>query len=664
MSKIQQLSRQVAKLKECCCKASSFKTITYDEALILIEESKVKPGTLYRITGVHKNKAEVTIPVLYDDGTNSGTTIYVFGLTSTEFSTEGWGEFYNPRYDQQNYGTPDLRVGQALDITTPGSDYSSTSNVAVTGGSGTGMTVTVIDDSGGLVSVIVESVGTGYVNGDVLTISDGNDDATVTLNILPYLYNIWDGNNPSITVNYSVLGRKTFWGGYVWQNQTGLIGTALSETELNPEDWSKITYNTTDYSFVIDYMEYDWQNDWVLRRRQAEPVIDIIFPFQFWNSNENTQVIVLHGISVAQWGNKFNKDTELGSGLVICNDAYFEFCNFKGRQLLGANLGNYSFIKDNYRGLDTKFKGIVLNNYSYQMNSVFDTGGYQYYIQIDNASGQFEMNIVESCYQDNVRISNRSSQTSILKQIDVLNPGHDPNISYQKNIVIDNESAQTVEGYTGSYQHGFSLLNSSNQTIILRQASFQYFMTIANATIQNLEFIAFSQQYGSINNFSIQTSGILSNGGQSYFDFNSALFDYNANTFSLLDVESSFSSKELIYKFSIGFNGGVGSGQVGTFILPDKIIPNEYFISDVMVESVGLTAGGGAYITMGIETDDIDAALTNVTGLVATLTATPIQRITPTFTKSGGVRKLVVAVGGATISAGICKFIIKLTKLY
>lgn len=589
----QQLSKEIDEIKKkCCCAGGSFEDITYVEALSLVSTSTLKPGTLYRITGVHKNKVDVTIPVLYDDGTNSGTTIYLTALTTSEFSTEGWGEFYNPRYDQGTYGAVD---------------------------------------------------GTGV-----------------------YLYNIWDGDNPDAGVAPSYdADRKIIWGGYVWTNITGDLGTATSVVELEGTDWTKVAYNTTDYAFVIDYIEYDWVNDWILRRRQAEPVIDVIFPFQFWNSVENTQGIVLHGISVSQWGNKFNKDTELGTGLVICTDAYFEFCNFKGSKLLGFNLNNYSFIKDNYYGINTAFKGVILNNYSYIMNSTFDTGAYQYYIQIDNASGQSDMHINNECYQDNIRLSNKSTQTIWLR--DRFVPEDDAVISYQKNIVLDNESAQYLECYNGSYQHSVCVLNNSSQSLIQKYSSFQYFMTLDNASTQTLEFNAFSQQYGTINNVSIQNGnigGILENGGQSYFEFNGALFDYDGNTFSLQDVESSFSSKEIIYKFSVNFNGGAGAGAVGAFSIPDKIIPNEFFISEVIVESSGLSGGVGSYITMGIETDDVDAALSSTTGLVATLSATPIQKITPVYTKSAGVRKIVMAVGANPITAGSCKFILNCIKLY
>lgn len=645
--------------QKCCC--GSYEQITFEKAQTLVENNALSPGKLYKITGVHKNKVDVTIPVLYDDGTNSGVSIYLTAITPSEFSTEGWGEFYNPKYNQQTYGNE--IIGASLDFA--GTGYVNETDVATTGGTGTGATVNVTTMAGEVVYVEIVNPGTGYTAGDSLTIDSGDTNASFTYLIGRNMYNIWDGENPDYytRTKYSI-GSVTNWGGYAWERNAEVGADELDATDylnLN-SNWEKIPYsNTTYYDLVIDYIEYDWANDWIVRRRQAEPVIDIIFPFQFWNSPENIMGVQFHGISVAQWGNKYSKDTELGSGLVIANDAYVEFVNFKGRQLLGFNLNNYSFVRNNYRGIDTKFKGLVFNNYSYQIDSSFNTGAYQYYIQFDNASGQTSSNLSNGCYQDNIRISNKSSQQISMNIYEEIE--EPPGISYQKNIVVDNNCNQSLRMYNGSYQDNVHILNGSNQDILFRLGSFQYYMTVNNGSYQNsLEFIGFNQQYGTITDLSGQSNGILTAGGQAYFNIQAALIGYGAGTYSPLNVELDQTSKVLIYKFTITFNGGVGDGQVGALILPDMLIWGGYFISEVIVES-GLTAGGGAYITMGIETDDVDAALTSTTGLVTTLNATPIQLIAPAFTKSTGLRKLVATVGGNTISAGSCNFIIKFTKL-
>lgn len=70
----------------------------------------------------------------------------------------------------------------ALSIATAGTGYATNTGVATSGGSGTGLTIDYTDDgSGGVLSVTIDNYGSGYKAGDVVTILDGNDDATLTI---------------------------------------------------------------------------------------------------------------------------------------------------------------------------------------------------------------------------------------------------------------------------------------------------------------------------------------------------------------------------------------------------------------------------------------------------------------------------------------------------
>jgi hypothetical protein len=74
---------------------------TRDEVHVLMTENSLIPGTLYKITGFYKNKTAGSYPmasVLYDDGNNLGTTIYLLAITNNSLSSSGYGEFYNPAY--------------------------------------------------------------------------------------------------------------------------------------------------------------------------------------------------------------------------------------------------------------------------------------------------------------------------------------------------------------------------------------------------------------------------------------------------------------------------------------------------------------------------------------------------------------------------------------
>jgi uncharacterized protein YjbI with pentapeptide repeats len=90
--------------------------ITYEEIQTLILNNELSPGAIYKITGFNKNmpiegleNPNGYLPeVLYDDGTNSGITIYMRAITTNTLSSSGWGEFYNPKYgDQTTYENTD-----------------------------------------------------------------------------------------------------------------------------------------------------------------------------------------------------------------------------------------------------------------------------------------------------------------------------------------------------------------------------------------------------------------------------------------------------------------------------------------------------------------------------------------------------------------------------
>ena len=67
-------------------------TKTKAEIDTLIAGGDLVAGALYEITGVH--------PTLYDDGTTSGTTVYLRAISGSELEVQGMGKFYNPKYNQ------------------------------------------------------------------------------------------------------------------------------------------------------------------------------------------------------------------------------------------------------------------------------------------------------------------------------------------------------------------------------------------------------------------------------------------------------------------------------------------------------------------------------------------------------------------------------------
>lgn len=107
-----QIAKQLERLTGVTSKISSIIEVTYANLQGLISSSSLSPGTVYKITGFNKNMPTGSpenpngyLPeVLYDDGTNSGVTIYMQAITTNTLSESGYGEFYNPTYgDETTY---------------------------------------------------------------------------------------------------------------------------------------------------------------------------------------------------------------------------------------------------------------------------------------------------------------------------------------------------------------------------------------------------------------------------------------------------------------------------------------------------------------------------------------------------------------------------------
>jgi hypothetical protein len=104
------------KIKDLDATSSGIIQVTYATLQTLISTNGLSPGAIYKITGFNKNmpiggleNPNGFLPEeLYDDGTDSGVTIYMKALTTNTLLSSGWGEFYNPKYgDQTTYENTD-----------------------------------------------------------------------------------------------------------------------------------------------------------------------------------------------------------------------------------------------------------------------------------------------------------------------------------------------------------------------------------------------------------------------------------------------------------------------------------------------------------------------------------------------------------------------------
>ena len=118
------------------------------------------------------------------------TTVVPIGVVNSLSLTSG-GTGYTAANNVSTSGGTGTGLTVDTNITNPtftlsaaGTGYSAASNVGVTGGSGVGLTVninSVNSSTGAIVSISINTPGTGYLNTEVLTVNAGNVDGTITL---------------------------------------------------------------------------------------------------------------------------------------------------------------------------------------------------------------------------------------------------------------------------------------------------------------------------------------------------------------------------------------------------------------------------------------------------------------------------------------------------
>jgi hypothetical protein len=130
-------------------------------------------------------------------------------------------------------GTKSEAVVNRLSLITNGTGYAVTPNdVAVLGGSGTGMRVNYANSGNTVIAVALNTLGTGYQDGDILTLSGGNNNCT-------FRYNNHSAVNNNWTFGTDGRLRLPIDGDILDSNGTSVLGGSGSTTVVD------LTFNTT-----------------------------------------------------------------------------------------------------------------------------------------------------------------------------------------------------------------------------------------------------------------------------------------------------------------------------------------------------------------------------------------------------------------------------------
>ena len=349
-------------------------TLTLSQFQTAVTNATLEPGKVYKITGVHKNKPGFYIETLYDDGTNSGITIYLTALSSNTFTNSGYGEFYNPIYQ-------------------PVDNYDNT------------------DKTG--------------------------------------LWGIWD-----TSVTY-VAGDRTIWGGYMWESVAGGDGTSVSDFELSSE-WEKLPYSDTSaYNKVIDYIEYDFDNDFITRRRDEVGAIDVEYKLR--NANIEEWDNYGHPIAIMQWGN-YGETADIDiyyypgtSHITVSGESIFNCINFKGKSNSLNKISGYSKIYDNVFNKNSQIINNTLTSNSAINNNTLTSNSYIYNNTLTSNSAINNNTLTNYSYiYNNTLTSNSAINNNTLTSNSAINDNTLTNYSYINNNTLTSDSAINFNTLTSS----------------------------------------------------------------------------------------------------------------------------------------------------------------------------------------------------------------------
>jgi hypothetical protein len=285
--------------------------------------STLIPGTLYKISGVH--------PSLYNDGTTSGTTIYLKALSVNKLSESGHGEFWNPKYAQGTKGNGIFHNKISATLTSTSGTFLLNESVTNNLG-GTGFIIGTF--TSGATNLIIGEKATW--DNTVTTITGVTSGATATFSL--------------ITSAAYGLDAKTIWGGYAWKNTSGLLGGIIDKSALD-SNWVKLVYSTDDYNHVFDEITYEIEHDYISSRLEVKGSNHVIwnyFDSQNWGKKIGSSN---SAISAFQFGNLTNDLAFGGMSRNYVNNSWFEAVNFLGSECTG-NTFKESVIHDNYLGVN------------------------------------------------------------------------------------------------------------------------------------------------------------------------------------------------------------------------------------------------------------------------------------------------------------------------
>jgi hypothetical protein len=270
-----------------------------------------------------------------------------------------------------------------------------------------------------------------------------------------------------------IIGNTAIWGGKVWTNILGNVGTSVDDRYLDPLEWEEVvTTDDTYYEDKVFSILYDFDNDWVSSQSDDR---DNTFGISFVYATLAS--IVYNFCDISDWGNEYIFDNKVwgifnNSTSFIVGNYNFGFISNNSAGVIAGNRNN-GIIKDN-----SDPGQIIANTNNGEITNNSTAGGITYnsndgIINGNTNSGVIEYNSNNGSIEANSNsgfgnIRNNSNNGSIIGN---SNSGQGITDNSNNGYIVSNSNNGTINGnlnngYIHGNTHGGSILRNSNNGVI------------------------------------------------------------------------------------------------------------------------------------------------------------------------------------------------------
>lgn len=518
-----------------------FVSVTKSQMDVMITNSTLLVGQFYMITDANT--------ALY-----GGTQIILQAVATNKLSRGGTGLFYNPKYVDPN----NVVSGR----------YMVWSN----------QSLTYIYNTNGFFQINEPLIGDNGQTGNLIGlpgsstlsfIETGGDWSTSN--------HIYGQNSEASTLtdgfihraSYNV-GDKVIWGGKVWINLTGVIGSFYSASELDSTNWQVVPYNTTDYDLVVDIIEYEYEYDNISYRKDANN--EVFANYDVLNNSWGR-----NNIAYFPWGNKTVENVKI-------NNAFIDnLVNFPNQTYVSANLIQFVNVEE-YAELDASNWG-----WGTQMRFINigrDSGIYN--VVFGNKVRIYGLTLGIDSYCGGLNFSNNDTNTNQLQYINIGDSSEVENIkifdnSYMQGITIGaNSYVENITLYGYSYFNDIRVEdNCYISNCSLSPSSFFNKVTLdTNSRIQNIQF----NQNTGFQRIALCVDSYISNITSNAT--NSFIYNINLGVSSFINVVDFFSNNISLNSLDLG--GGVSLQNISLY--DSATYSNHTYLNSANVDGITINA--------------------------------------------------------------------------